>query len=78
MELENKPSTDPKSKSNIEDDDFSIPLEEQLDNANTQIKDLQDYIKQKSLDDIKNNQIRQENFQKNEKAHQERYKSIKK
>lgn len=55
-----------------------IPLEEQLRNANKQIKDLQDYIKKRGLEDMKNNKIRQENFQKNEMAHLERFNAAKK
>lgn len=55
-----------------------IPLEEQLRNANKQIKDLQDYIKKRGLEDMKNSKIRQENFQKNEKAHLERFNAAKK
>ncbi len=36
----------------------SLTLNEKLENANQQIKDLQDYIKKKSLEDIKNNQLK--------------------
>lgn len=36
------------------DDEFSLTLDEQLDNANDQIKDLQDYIKKKSLEELRN------------------------
>ena len=57
---------------NNSDDDFVLPLEEQLENANSQIKDLQDYIKSKSLEDLKNTQLRQEQVQRAEKKLQEK------
>jgi len=41
-------------------DEDELSLEEQLDNANGQIRDLQEYIKKKGLEDVKNNQLRQE------------------
>lgn len=44
-----------KEPDKVDDDDFQLPLEEQLDNANQQIKDLQEYIKKKGLEDVKNN-----------------------
>jgi hypothetical protein len=53
---------------NDQDDDFILPMEEQLENANSQVKDLQDYIKKKSLEDIKNGQLRQDVYLKNIKA----------
>lgn len=35
-----------------------LTLEEQLENANGSIKDLQEYIKKKGLEDVKNHQFR--------------------
>lgn len=49
-------------KDKTDSDGDELSLEEQLENANSQIKDLQEYIKKKGLEDVKNNQIRQEMF----------------
>ena len=57
-DLDKKSAT---SDNQADDDSFEIPLEEQLENANQQIKDLQKYIKKRGMDDLKSNQMRQEN-----------------
>lgn len=41
---------------NKSEDSNEIPLETQLENANQQIKDLQDYIKKRRLNDLQNKQ----------------------
>lgn len=41
-----------------------------------QIKDLQEYIKKKGLEDVKNNHLRQEHFQKNEQQHKAKYEAL--
>lgn len=74
---ENSLDNDQASQKSEESND-EIPLEEQLQNANKQIKDLQEYIKKRGIEDMKNNKIRQENFQKAEKAHLERHQQSRK
>lgn len=61
-----------------DDDDDEVPLEEQLENANQMIRDLQDYIKKRGLDDHKNMQSRYETSLKNERAHIEKHSKLKK
>tara|TARA_B110000285_G_C15099180_1_gene603958 strand:- start:1267 stop:1425 length:159 start_codon:yes stop_codon:yes gene_type:complete len=51
-------ATKMEEKDKADSDGDELSLEEQLENANGQIRDLQEYIKKKGLDEVKNNQLR--------------------
>jgi len=56
--MENEKESKMNTQQDLDSDgSFSLTLEEQLENANTSIADLQDYIKKKGMDEIKNNQM---------------------
>ena len=62
---------------NSSEDSDEVPLEVQLQNANQQVKDLQEYIKKRRLNDHQSKQINLE-MSSNEKVHIEKYNKMKK